>query len=78
MSCMFASIGAGIFGLLMLLVMGAISLACFAFWLWMLIHAITNKGIADTEKIVWVIVIIFLPFVGSLIYFFVGRPKATG
>jgi len=27
---------------------------------------------------VWVIVIIFLPFLGSLIYFFIGRPKATG
>jgi hypothetical protein len=44
----------------------------------MLVHAITNKGIADMEKIVWVIVIIFLPFVGSLIYFFIGRPKAMG
>ena len=78
MDVMFGMIGSGIVGLLVLLFMGAISLACFAFWLWMLIHAITNKGIADMEKIVWVIVIIFLPFVGSLIYFFVGRPKATG
>ena len=78
MNVMFGSIGSGIVGLFLLLFMGAIGLACFAFWLWMLIHAITNKGIADTEKIVWVIVIIFLPFLGSLIYFFVGRPKASG
>ena len=78
MNVMFGSIGSGIVGLLLLLFMGAIGLACFAFWLWMLIHAITNKGIADTEKIVWVIVIIFLPFLGSLIYFFVGRPKSSG
>jgi len=75
---MFGSIGSGIVGLFLLLFMGAIGLACFAFWLWMLIHAITNKGIADTEKIVWVIVIILLPFLGSLIYFFVGRPKSSG
>jgi hypothetical protein len=75
---MFGSIGSGIVGLFLLLFMGAIGLACFAFWLWMLIHAITNKGIADTEKIVWVIVIIFLPFLGSRIYFFVGRPKSSG
>ena len=78
MNVMFGSIGSGIVGLFLLLFMGAIGLACFAFWLWMLIHAITNKGIADTEKIVWVIVIIFLPFLGSLIYFFVGRPKSSG
>ena len=75
MNCMLGLIGSGIFGLLTCLVMGAISLACFAFWLWMLIHAITNKGLADMEKIVWVIVIIFLPFIGSLIYFFIGRSK---
>jgi hypothetical protein len=78
MNAMFGMIGSGIFGLLMFLIMAAFSLACFAFWLWMLVHAITNKGIADTEKIVWVIVVIFLPFLGSLIYFFVGRPKAAG
>ena len=78
MNVMFGSIGSGIVGLFLLLFMGAIGLACFAFWLWMLINAITNKGIADTEKIVWVIVIIFLPFLGSLIYFFVGRPKSSG
>ena len=78
MNCLFGSVGASIFGLLAFLVAAVIGLACFAFWLWMLIHAITNKGVRDTEKIVWVIVIIFLPFLGSLIYFFVGRPKATG
>jgi hypothetical protein len=78
MTCMFAAIGSSLFGLLAFLVMGAISLACFAFWLWMLIHAITNKGLRDVEKVVWVIVIIFLPFLGSLIYFFIGRPKGGG
>ena len=75
MNVMFGSIGSGIFGVLVFLFMAALGLACFAFWLWMLIHAITNKGLGDGEKIVWVIVIIFLPFVGSLIYFFIGRPK---
>jgi uncharacterized RDD family membrane protein YckC len=75
---MFGSIIGGLFGLLVWLVMAVLSLALFAFWLWMLIHAITNKGLGGIEKIVWVIVIIFLPFLGSLIYFFIGRPKATG
>ncbi|MCX6893619.1 MAG: PLD nuclease N-terminal domain-containing protein [Verrucomicrobiota bacterium] len=75
---MFGSVGGGLIGLLAFLVMGAISLAAFAFWLWMLVHAVTNKGLSDAEKIVWVLLVIFLPFLGSVIYFFVGRPKATG
>ncbi len=78
MNCILGSIVGGAFGLLVWLVVAGLSLALFAFWLWMLIHAITNKGLRDVEKVVWVIVIIFLPFLGSLIYFFVGRPKAIG
>jgi len=78
MNEMFGSIGSGIFGMLVFLVMAAFGLACFAFWLWMLIHAITNKGLGDGEKIVWVIVVIFLPVLGPILYFFIGRPKAIG
>jgi hypothetical protein len=72
---MIASIVGGLFGLLVLFLGAVVSLAGFVFWLWMLIHAITNKGLADGERIVWVLVIIFLPLIGSIIYFFIGRPK---
>jgi len=78
MNYMFGSVTGSLVGLLMFLVMGVIGLACFAFWLWMLIHAITNKGLNDTEKVLWVILVIFLPFLGSIIYFFLGRPKGGG
>ena len=66
----------GLVSLLAIIIGGLISLACFAFWLWMLIHAITNKGLSDGEKIAWVLVVILLPLLGSIIYFFIGRPKA--
>jgi hypothetical protein len=65
----------GIFGLFFALIAGAVVVAAFAFWIWMLVHAITNKGIGDGEKIAWVLVILFLHFIGALIYFFIGRPK---
>jgi hypothetical protein len=68
------SIIGGLFGLVAL----AVGLAAFAFWIRMLIHAITNKGLSDTEKIIRVLVVPFLHVLGALIYFFVGRPKATG
>lgn len=57
------------------LLMVPILLAMAVFWIWMLIHAITNKGLGDGEKVAWVLVILFLQFFGALIYFFVGRPK---
>ena len=78
MSDISGSAGAGIIGMLLLLIVSVVGLALFAFWLWMLIHAIKNKGLTDTEKIIWVLVVLFLHVLGALIYFFVGRPKAGG
>ena len=52
-----------------------LSLLAFVFWLWMLINAIKNPSLSGNERIVWVLVIIFLPFIGSLIYFFVAKSK---
>jgi len=43
------------------------------FWLWMLIDALTNASLDPTMKIVWALVIFFLPFIGALAYLFVGR-----
>ena len=31
----------------------------------------------DGEKIAWVLIILFLHFLGALIYFFVGRPRKS-
>ena len=64
--------------ILLILFILPLMLAGFAFWIWMLIHAIQNKGLTDTEKIIWVLVIALLHFLGALIYFFIGRPNATG
>lgn len=53
-----------------------LGLAMFAFWIWMLVHAAQNKGLSDGEKVAWVLIIALVHFLGALIYFFVGRPKA--
>ena len=74
---MFASIIGGVLGLFFLLFAGLFALAAFVFWIWMLIHAVTSKGLGDGEKIAWVLVILFTHFIGALIYFFIGRPKSV-
>ena len=67
--------GLGIGELVLALFRAPLCLFTFGFWLWMLVHAITNRGLSDVEKLIWVIVMIFTHFLGALIYFFVGRPK---
>jgi hypothetical protein len=45
------------------------------FWIWMLVDAIQNTGLGEGEKIGWVLAIVFLHFLGAILYFFIGRPK---
>ena len=62
---------------LFLLFVIPLTLAMFAFWIWMLVHAIQNKGLTDGEKVGWVLAIVLVHFIGALLYFFIGKPKAN-
>jgi hypothetical protein len=70
---MFAIIG--ILSILLAVLLVPLTVLAFVFWIWMLIHAVTNRGLGDGEKVAWVLVIFFLHFLGALIYFFIGRPR---
>jgi hypothetical protein len=60
---------------LVLLVAGVIALSCFLFWIWMLIDCAMNEPSEGNDKIVWVVIMVFVHFIGALIYFFVRRPE---
>ncbi len=72
---MFAMFLLGGFEVLIILCILPLSLLSLAFWIWMLIDAAQNRGLDQNERIVWVIVVALLHFIGALIYFFAGRPK---
>ena len=63
----------GIIGLFFLLGVLAVGLLAFVFWIWMLIDAIKNPRLDGSQRIVWVLVIVFLHALGALIYFVAGR-----
>lgn len=67
-------IGGGAMALLLVFLI-PLALLSTVFWIWMLISAIQNKGLDDTERICWVLVIVFLHFIGALIYLVVGHSK---
>jgi low temperature requirement protein LtrA len=51
----------------------AIALIVFVFWLWMLIDCFQRKFKNDAEKIVWVVLIFFLTWVGAIAYYIAVR-----
>ena len=47
------------------------------FWIWM-IYACATRERNSTEKILWLLLVIFAPVIGSLVYFFVRVVKIRG
>ena len=50
-----------------------VGLLCFIFWIVALVDCLKSN---NPNKLVWVIVIILLPFLGSILYFLLGRTSA--
>lgn len=64
--------------LLGFVILGAVSLIGLLeviFQIWMLVDAIQNPRLDGTQRIVWVLVIIFMPCLGPVLYYFVARGK---
>jgi hypothetical protein len=42
-------------------------------WLWALIDVLRSEFRDSSTKVVWLIAIIFVPFLGAILYFGIGR-----
>ena len=65
-------------GVLMFALIGAavlLGLALFAFWIWMLVDCATRETDEGNTKLVWLLVVIFVGWLGALIYFLARRPE---
>jgi hypothetical protein len=62
-----------VFGILFLAPVGILGILALVFWIWMLIDAIQNPGLSGSQRVVWVLVILFLNLLGALIYLLAGR-----
>lgn len=44
-------------------------------WLWALIDLLSSEFGNSTNKLIWVVVILFLPVLGALLYLLIGRKQ---
>ncbi|WP_409013832.1 PLD nuclease N-terminal domain-containing protein [Dyadobacter sp. CY356] len=49
------------------------SIALFILFLWAIIDLMSNKDKLIGEKLIWLLVILFFPIIGTLIYLYYGR-----
>ncbi len=72
---MFEEVVGGVFVGVILLVILVIVLMIllFIFWIWMIVDCTKRKFKNETEKIVWILVIVLAHFIGAIIYYFVVK-----
>jgi hypothetical protein len=71
---MFAMLFGG-FEVLFILFLLPLGLLATAFWVWMVVDAAQNKGLDQNERVVWIVVIALLHFLGAILYLCFGRSK---
>lgn len=54
---------------------GLIGLLCLALWIFALVDIVNSRFRQDTTKIVWALVVIFIPFIGTILYYLIGREQ---
>ena len=50
-----------------------ISVVCLILWIVALVDCIKSN---NSNKVVWILVIILVPFLGSILYFLIGRGRS--
>ena len=71
--------GAAIFGgfiILYFLCIGffiLLGIASTAFWIWMLVDCCANEPSEGNDKVVWILLIVFLGVIGAIVYYFARR-----
>jgi hypothetical protein len=69
------TIGLGAFFFFFGTIAATLSLAATVFWIWMIADCIMHEPAVGNDKLVWIILMICLPVIGSLLYFFLKRPQ---
>ena len=57
------------------LIMLVFGMATLVLWLYALIDTLRSDFNTGTEKLIWLLVVLFLSFLGSLMYLTIGRKK---
>lgn len=68
---------AGILVLFAVVGSGILALACLAAWVWALVDILKSEFVG-LNKLIWLALVIFLPLIGVILYYFIGREQKLG
>ena len=59
------------------MIFGLLGILYFIFWIWMFIDCLQNSHLQGTEKLIWVLVLLFLHLIGPILYFFIVKESSV-
>jgi len=62
-------------GIIILILFYGSAFTSMILWFWAMIDILKNKFESDIIKVMWVLIILLLPLLGLLFYFFIGRKQ---
>jgi len=65
---------AGILAMFAVVGGGILAIGCLVVWIWALIDILKNE-FTGLNKIIWLLLVIFLPLVGVICYYFIGMKQ---
>jgi len=57
------------------LISGIFWLAFTAFMIWMIVDCALHETRVGNERLIWVIITVFVPYVGAVVYYLFRRPE---
>ena len=64
-----------LFTVIFVTISSLLTVVSFLFLCWMLVDCITREPSPGYDRLIWVLVILFAPVVGPLLYYLVRRPE---
>jgi len=68
-------LGIGVVFLLIYAVIGLIGLISLIIWILMLIDAVTNPSLSSNERLLWILLMVFVGIIPSIVYYFVVKRR---
>jgi hypothetical protein len=54
---------------------GLVALLCLAVWIMAIVDILNNRFREDSNRILWLLLVIFVPFLGTILYYAIGRQQ---
>jgi hypothetical protein len=54
---------------------GLVAVLCLVLWVMAIVDILNSRFREDSNRILWILLVIFLPFIGTILYYAIGRQQ---